>query len=281
MSTRNRLASLLSMGGLTPEAKERLEAIVADDGEDAVEMAEAARPSPPQAAGQRPRVGVVRDGDGFIVPARPAEARVAEVPAAPRARPVQVAAESRPDAAVPAIPAFKEEHKMTLATPTAPAAPAADKLPAVSAEPAVPCSVLSADAHFTRDGIESKGDFTVEGTFEGKITCRTLTVLSGGNVQGEVYVQTLKSWGTVTGQVVSDTVLLYKGSSLTGEIKCQSFGAQPDTVIRARIDCERGMQSMDATTSEGQREPANVGRRERAVQAEADFDLGGRVAARA
>ncbi len=76
---------------------------------------------------------------------------------------------------------------------------------------------LSADTTVTGD-LESTGDISVEGSVEGNITCRTLTLQGEPTITGDVHAEAVHVCGRFTGALGAKKVVLTKAARMTGDI---------------------------------------------------------------
>ncbi len=66
--------------------------------------------------------------------------------------------------------------------------------------------------------IESAGDISVEGSVEGNITCRTLTLRGEPTITGDVHAEAVHVCGRFTGTLRAKKVVLTKAARMTGDI---------------------------------------------------------------
>lgn len=78
-------------------------------------------------------------------------------------------------------------------------------------------SILSADTRLTGD-LVSNGDVTVEGTIDGSIKCRSLTLCGQPKIKGIVEAETAHVGGTFTGELRANKVILNKSARMHGDI---------------------------------------------------------------
>ena len=78
-------------------------------------------------------------------------------------------------------------------------------------------SILSADTKLTGD-LVSSGDVTVEGTIDGSIKCRSLTLCGQPTIKGTVEAETAHVSGTFTGELRANKVILNKTAKMRGDI---------------------------------------------------------------
>jgi cytoskeletal protein CcmA (bactofilin family) len=87
------------------------------------------------------------------------------------------------------------------------------KAPAKSGIP----SIISADMKIVGQ-VESAGDIQIDGTVEGDVTSRTLTVSDTAVVRGSVSADTVRVSGTVKGGINAKSVTLTRTAKVEGDI---------------------------------------------------------------
>jgi cytoskeletal protein CcmA (bactofilin family) len=87
-------------------------------------------------------------------------------------------------------------------------------------------SILSADLQIDGD-VTSKGDITIEGTVDGNIECRCLTLAGEPKVKGSATAETVLLSGTFTGNIRARKVILTRTANLFGDIYNESLEIQP------------------------------------------------------
>ena len=78
-------------------------------------------------------------------------------------------------------------------------------------------SFISADTTVTGD-IESAGDISVEGSVEGNVTCRTLSLREKPTITGDVHADAVHVCGRFRGALHAKKVVLTKTARMTGDI---------------------------------------------------------------
>ena len=108
---------------------------------------------------------------------------------------------------------------------------------------------ISADTTVTGD-LESVGDISVEGSVEGNITCRTLTLRGEPTITGDVHAEAVHVCGRFTGALRAKKVVLTKAARMTGDIYYETLelheGAEFEGGIR-----RTGASSSRSVTSAG------------------------------
>ncbi len=78
-------------------------------------------------------------------------------------------------------------------------------------------SFISADTKVTGD-LEGVGDISVEGSVEGNISCRTLTLRGEPIITGDVHAEAVHVCGHFKGALHAKKVVLTKAARMTGDI---------------------------------------------------------------
>lgn len=95
---------------------------------------------------------------------------------------------------------------------TMPVGPKKAELPT----PGVP-SIISSDLKIVGD-LTSDGDIQIDGTVEGDIRSRALTIGEGAIVRGAIMAETVRIYGTLTGEIEANGVTLAKTAKVEGDI---------------------------------------------------------------
>jgi cytoskeletal protein CcmA (bactofilin family) len=102
-------------------------------------------------------------------------------------------------------------------------------------------SILSADSTLTGD-LNSKGDVTVEGTVDGNIKCRCLTLSGEPAISGSANAESVIVSGTFNGEVRAKKVVLTKTAKMHGDIFKETLEIHPGAAFEgkvARFDAEK------------------------------------------
>ena len=102
-----------------------------------------------------------------------------------------------------------------------------------TAEAAAP-SIISADLKIVGN-LASAGDLQIDGTVEGDITSRRLTVGEGALVQGAILADTVRVYGSVAGEIKANTVNLAKSARVDGDIGHQSIAMEAGASVSGRL----------------------------------------------
>jgi cytoskeletal protein CcmA (bactofilin family) len=95
-------------------------------------------------------------------------------------------------------------------------------------------SILSADVRLTGD-LVSDGDITVEGTIDGSITCRSLTLAGQPTIKGTVEAQTAHVCGNFTGELRAHKVILNKTAKMRGDIFQDVLEVHPGADFEGKV----------------------------------------------
>jgi cytoskeletal protein CcmA (bactofilin family) len=91
-------------------------------------------------------------------------------------------------------------------------------------------------AGVTMDGnLAADHDVVVEGRFEGRLTCRALTIAPEGIVRGTIIADSVRSSGTIVGRVDCQKILVRKSGSIEGTITCARLGIEPGADVKASM----------------------------------------------
>ncbi len=71
--------------------------------------------------------------------------------------------------------------------------------------------------------LESVGDISVEGSVEGNITCRTLTLRGDPTIMGDVQADAVHVCGRFKGALHAKKVVLTKAARMTGDINYETL----------------------------------------------------------
>jgi cytoskeletal protein CcmA (bactofilin family) len=107
-------------------------------------------------------------------------------------------------------------------------------------------SIISAD--LTIEGnLISHGDLQVDGTIQGDIRSRTLTLGEHAQVHGGVEADTVRICGEVEGEVRAKTVVLTKTAKVTGDVIHESLAVEAGAYIDGH--CRRDTVDAAATSA--------------------------------
>ncbi len=107
-------------------------------------------------------------------------------------------------------------------------------------------SFISADATVTGD-LEGVGDISVEGSVEGNITCRTLTLRGEPTITGDVHAEAVHVCGHFKGALHAKKVVLTKAARMTGDIYYETLELQEGAKFEGGFRCTGGSTSKPVT----------------------------------
>ncbi len=90
------------------------------------------------------------------------------------------------------------------------------------------------------------GDLQVDGTIEGDVQSRSVTVGEGARVEGSTSAESVLISGTVNGAIKAATVRLARTAKVTGDITYKTLAVEEGAVVNGRMIHES---SAEATTS--------------------------------
>lgn len=126
---------------------------------------------------------------------------------------------------------FSKASKPSSSEPTRAGTPKAES--EASPANAVP-SIISSDLKITGN-LESTGDIQVDGTVNGDISSRTLTIGEAAHVQGSVLSDSVRVCGRVSGEIKSTSVVLAKTARVEGDIAHQSLAIEAGAYVEGNI----------------------------------------------
>lgn len=115
--------------------------------------------------------------------------------------------------------------------------------PAPSSTPSRPItgvpSIISPDLKITGN-LKSNGDIQIDGTVEGDIDSRLLTIGQTAQIQGSITAETVRISGKVEGQVKAKNVTLDKTARMTGDITHESLTMEAGAQFEGRVSRMQG-----------------------------------------
>jgi len=112
-------------------------------------------------------------------------------------------------------------------------------------------SIISADLRIVGD-LTSAGDLQIDGTVEGDIQSRTVTIGESAQVTGSIAGDTIRVCGSVNGQIKGQTVTLDKSAKVVGDIHHQSLAIEPGAFLEGHCRrLERSGATSSASSSSG------------------------------
>src|SRR5499427_10067597 len=148
---------------------------------------------------------------------------------------------------------FSKDSKST-STPAASPAPAVDtRTAAAAAARAVAPSIISPDLKIKGDLI-CNGDIQIDGSIEGDVVSRTITVGEGADVRGAISGESVRICGSVNGQIKGTTVTLAKTAKVVGDVMHQTLSIEPGAFFEGqcrRIDSTQAAVDSKIATMKG------------------------------
>ena len=120
-------------------------------------------------------------------------------------------------------------------------------------------SIISADMKVVGN-LQSAGDIQIEGTVEGDINTRTLTVGESANIDGSITAETVRICGSISGQVKATAVRIIKTANVAGDITYQTLSIEEGATFEGncrRFDAAKpAVEAKVAEIKRAQPEPA-------------------------
>lgn len=113
-------------------------------------------------------------------------------------------------------------------------------------------SIISPDLTIIGD-LKSGGDIQVDGSIEGDINSRLLTVGERAKVQGSIVADTIRISGTVIGQIKAKSVFLEKSARVTGDITHGNLTMEAGALLEGHV--RRMENATQATNGSAKVEP--------------------------
>ncbi len=123
---------------------------------------------------------------------------------------------------------------------------------------AVP-STISPDLKIVGD-LKSHGDIHIDGTIEGDINSRLLTIGEQARVEGSIVAETVRISGTVMGQVQAKSVHLDRNAKVTGDVSHETLTMEAGAFLEGQV---RRMEGTAAGAKVASLRPATSGNGER------------------
>ncbi len=97
-------------------------------------------------------------------------------------------------------------------------------------------SVISADLKLIGN-VHSAGDVQVDGTIEGDINSRSLTVGEGARIDGSITADRVRICGSVSGQVQATAVTIARTAKVDGDVTYETLAVEQGAVLEGH--CRR------------------------------------------
>jgi cytoskeletal protein CcmA (bactofilin family) len=133
---------------------------------------------------------------------------------------------------------FSKDSKSTSTPASTPStAPAAEpSRGATTTSRAAAPSIISSDLKIKGDLI-CNGDIQIDGTIEGDVVSRSITVGEGADVRGSISGEAVRICGAVNGQIKGTTVTLAKTAKVVGDVMHQTLSIEPGAFFEGQ--CRR------------------------------------------
>jgi len=95
-------------------------------------------------------------------------------------------------------------------------------------------SIIGADLKIVGN-LVCEGDIDVQGTVQGEIQAKTVTVDKDARVDGSIQAQSATVNGTVEGTVETSSISLTSTATVTGEIVHETISVEPGARLEARV----------------------------------------------
>src|SRR5262249_30414897 len=98
------------------------------------------------------------------------------------------------------------------------------------------------------------GDIQIDGSIEGDVVSRTITVGEGADVRGAISGESVRICGSVNGQIKGTTVTLAKTAKVVGDVMHQTLSIEPGAFFEGqcrRIDSPRAAVDSKFATMKG------------------------------
>ena len=105
-------------------------------------------------------------------------------------------------------------------------------------------SLISADMKVVGN-LHSAGDIQIDGTVEGDIQSRTVTVGEGAEIKGSIKAEQVRVGGRVSGKIEATQVRIAKTANVQGDITYKTLAIEEEAVIEGTW---RRMESAKPTT---------------------------------
>jgi cytoskeletal protein CcmA (bactofilin family) len=132
--------------------------------------------------------------------------------------------------------------------------------PAQSAQKAAP-SIISGDLKITGD-LQSQGDVHIDGTIEGDIKARSVTIGDNARINGRVSGDKVRICGNLVGGVDAEMVELTKTARVEGDILHGSLQIEAGAFLEGQLRRREGGQSAGRSNGNGKVTPFGNGRDE-------------------
>ena len=95
-------------------------------------------------------------------------------------------------------------------------------------------SVIAAGLQIVGD-LKCRNDLLVEGSIEGSVEARDLTIADGARIDGSVMARTAHIQGALTGNLGATRIVVGKTGRLRGEVLYQTLSVEPGATVEAQF----------------------------------------------
>ena len=95
-------------------------------------------------------------------------------------------------------------------------------------------SIISADMKVVGN-LNSGGDIQIDGTVEGDIKSRTVTVGENANISGSISADSVQVRGRVSGKINADAVRIAKSANVQGDIAYKTLAIEEEAVLDGQV----------------------------------------------
>ena len=119
-------------------------------------------------------------------------------------------------------------------------------------------SIISADMKVVGN-LHSSGDIQIDGTVEGDIKSRTLTVSEKAHISGSITAESVNFCGRVSGQVSANSVRLARTANVQGKISYKTLAIEEEAVLNAQVRRLDSKPAIEAKPAAPEAKPAASG----------------------
>jgi len=96
-------------------------------------------------------------------------------------------------------------------------------------------SVISQDMHMLGNILHEDGRIDFDGTLDGNVRCKSLSLRKNAIIQGEITVETLHVYGRVNGVIKAKNVYLYSGCHVEGIIMHEQLSIEDGAFVDGKF----------------------------------------------
>ncbi len=95
-------------------------------------------------------------------------------------------------------------------------------------------TIISSDLTVEGD-IKSDGNLSVDGRLIGNLNCKSVTINSGGSIEGNIEADQLTNLGGITGDIHAKGVELKEGSKTKSNLKSDNLQVSAGAVLKGKV----------------------------------------------